>query len=65
MRRLWRRWTRVRSAAAEFGPPPAARYPELSTYSDLELVARTRADILAEVRARRAARRRQREEVRN
>jgi hypothetical protein len=33
-----RPWTTVRSAAAEFGPPPGARYAaELSRFSDAEL----------------------------
>lgn len=55
IRRLWRRWTVTRSMAAEYGPPPAARYPELSHYSDRELVTRDRAAIIAEVKAQRAA----------
>lgn len=34
-----RPWTTVRSCAAEFGPPPGARYAaELSAYSDAELI---------------------------
>jgi hypothetical protein len=48
----------VRSMSAEFGPPPAVRYPELALYSDAELYRRDRDDILAEIRALRAARRR-------
>lgn len=43
-----------RSAAADFGPPPGARYQrELGRYSDRELVRRDRAELLAEVRASR------------
>lgn len=41
----------VRSAAAEFGPPPAVKYPELALYSDSELYRRPTAEILAEVKA--------------
>jgi hypothetical protein len=43
-----------RSMAAEFGPPPAVRYPELAAYSDAELYRRGRDEILAEIKARRA-----------
>lgn len=32
-----RSWTTRRSMAAEHGPPPAARHPELARYSDAEL----------------------------
>lgn len=47
-------WTTVRSAAAEFGPPPGAIYAdELSAYSDLDLVLHGD-EILAELRSRRA-----------
>jgi hypothetical protein len=36
-----RPWTTVRSATAEFGPPPGAVYrDELSQFSDVELYAR-------------------------
>ncbi|XTZ17027.1 hypothetical protein ACQSSU_06520 [Micromonospora echinospora] len=48
------RWTTTRSAAAEFGPPPAARYPELADYSDAELMSRPIAEILAEIETSRA-----------
>jgi hypothetical protein len=42
----------TRSAAAEFGPPPGARYAaELAAYSDAELMLRERDDILAEIKA--------------
>ena len=55
MRRRWWRRT-VRSAAQEFGPPPGARYAvELSRYSDRELLELDRDQVLAEVRAYRAA----------
>lgn len=55
----------TRSMVDEFGPPPAVRYPELLDYTDEELMRRDRDELLAEIRARRAAaRRRQREEVR-
>lgn len=33
------RWKTTRSMAAEFGPTPATRYPELAVYSDAELLA--------------------------
>jgi len=46
----------VRSAAAEFGPPPAAQYPELLSYSAGELIRRGRDELLAEIRQRREAR---------
>lgn len=47
-----RPWTTVRSMAAEYGPPPAARYAaELSTYTDTELIAHGER-ILATLRAR-------------
>lgn len=49
-------WTTTRSAAAEFGPPPGAVYAvELSRYTDAELIAMDRDQVLAEVRAYRAA----------
>lgn len=59
---IWQRltgqpWTTSRSAAVEFGPPPAAdpRYAEaLQGYSDAELVERGHA-VLAEIRAQQAA----------
>ena len=35
-----RPWTTTRSMAEEFGPPPAARHPELARYSDAELYQR-------------------------
>lgn len=47
----------VRSMAAEFGPPPAVRYPELALYSDAELYRRGRDEIIAEIKALRATRR--------
>jgi hypothetical protein len=53
--RIWqaitgRPWTTVRSAAAEFGPPPAARYAaQLAAYSDTELIRHGEA-ILARLR---------------
>ncbi|WP_426510634.1 hypothetical protein ACPPVO_08230 [Dactylosporangium sp. McL0621] len=41
-----------RSAAADFGPPPGARYArELAAYSDLELIRRGH-EIVAELSAR-------------
>ena len=47
-------WTTVRSATAEFGPPPAARYAtQLAAYSDAELIAHGKA-ILARLRAEEA-----------
>lgn len=55
MIRLSRARRTVRSAAAEFGPPPAALYPELAGYSDRELLSRPTADIIAEILAVRAA----------
>ena len=55
MRRRWWRRT-VRSATAEFGPPPGARYAvELSRYTDAQLLAADRDQVLAEVRAYRQA----------
>ncbi|MEU7807884.1 hypothetical protein AB0B18_15670 [Micromonospora chalcea] len=48
-------WTTTRSAAAEFGPTLATRYPELAAYSAGELLARPTSEILAEIRAARAA----------
>ncbi|MET7752580.1 hypothetical protein [Micromonospora sp. NPDC005367] len=48
-------YTTTRSAAAEFGPTLATRYPELAGYTDAELYARPIADILAEIRAQRVA----------
>jgi len=54
----------VRSAAAEFGPTPAARYPELLDYPDIELIRRDRAELIAEIRARREALARNREVTR-
>lgn len=46
-------WTTVRSAAAEFGPPPGAQFAaELSRYSDAELYAHGDR-IVAELAARR------------
>ncbi len=48
-----RPWTTERSAAAEFGPPPGARYAaELSRYNDAELLA-DGDRIVAELAARR------------
>ena len=46
-----RPWTTTRSAAAEFGPPPGARYAgELAAYTDTELI--THGDrILAQLHA--------------
>lgn len=52
--RLWRRYTVTRSMAAEFGPTPATRYPELQNYSDAELLARDRDDLIAEIEEERA-----------
>jgi len=46
----------VRSAAAELGPPPAAQYPEMLSYSAGELIRRERDELLAEIRRRREAR---------
>ena len=54
MRRRWR-WTTVRSMAAEFGPTPATRYPELAEYSDRALIERDTRGLLAEIEAQRAA----------
>ncbi|MEV1331516.1 hypothetical protein AB0J20_18285 [Micromonospora costi] len=54
-------YTTTRSAAAEFGPTPATRYPELANYTDAELYARPTADVLAEIRAQRAAAKRTKE----
>ena len=46
-----RPWMTVRSAAEEFGPPPAAVYEaELNGYPDLELIANGD-EILAAVKA--------------
>jgi hypothetical protein len=46
-----RPWTTMRSAAAEFGPPPGARYAAaLAAYTDAELIARGE-QILAGLRA--------------
>lgn len=45
----------VRSMAAEFGPTPATRYPELLDHSDAELVERGD-ELLAEAHARWLAR---------
>jgi hypothetical protein len=58
IRRLYERltgqpWATTRSMAAEFGPPPAVRYPELAAYSDLELIQREMRDILAEIERKR------------
>lgn len=50
--------TTTRSMAAEFGPPPAVRYPELARYSDAELMERDLAEVIAEIKTRRAAARR-------
>jgi hypothetical protein len=45
--------TITRSASAEFGPPPGARHTrQLAAYSDLDLVARERDDILRAIRAK-------------
>lgn len=49
-----RPWTTTRSAAAEFGPPPAVSCPELADYPDAELIRRPVAEVLAEIQARRA-----------
>ena len=46
-------YTTTRSMAAEFGPPPAARYPELAQRSDWELLTRDIREIVAEIEARR------------
>ena len=55
MRRRWWRKT-VRSAAQEFGPPPGAKYAiELARYTDAQLLAADRDELLREVRAYRAA----------
>lgn len=53
---FWRKTTR--SMAAEFGDPPAVKYPELAGYTDQELMARDLREIVAEIEARRAAARR-------
>lgn len=54
-----RPWYTGRSAAAEFGPPPGARYArELAAYSDAELIAQG-PQIIAELAARRARHARQ------
>lgn len=43
-----------RSATAEFGLTPGARYQrELDRYSDADLIRRSRSEILAEIRATR------------
>lgn len=47
--------TTTRSMAAEFGPTFATRYPELARYSDLDLIRRDRAELIAEIEAGRAA----------
>jgi len=52
-----RPWTTTRSMAEEFGPPPAARHPELARYSDAELYQRG-AELVAELDAAAAAGRR-------
>ncbi|QSB14577.1 hypothetical protein JQS43_24405 [Natronosporangium hydrolyticum] len=52
-----RSWTTTRSMMAEFGPPPAARHPELARYSDAELYERG-AELVAELDAATAAGRR-------
>jgi hypothetical protein len=61
IRRVWklvtgRPWTTTtRSATAEYGPPPGAVYAfELSRYTDAELIAMDRDQVLREVRACRA-----------
>jgi hypothetical protein len=51
-----RAWTTTRSAAVEFGPPPAAELPELRRFTDAQLMA-DGPGIVAAVRARRASRR--------
>jgi hypothetical protein len=44
--------TTTRSATAEYGPPPGAVYrDQLARYTDAQLYARDRSEILAEVRA--------------
>jgi len=53
---FWRKT--VRSMRAEFGPPPAVRWPELADYPDEELMARDLREIVAEIEARRAEARR-------
>jgi len=45
----------VRSAAVEFGPPPAAQHPELLEYNAGELIRRDRDELIAEIRQRREA----------
>lgn len=56
-------YTTTRSMAAEYGPPPAVQHPELLDYTDEELMRRDIREIVAEIRARRAALARVREEV--
>jgi hypothetical protein len=45
-----------RSAVAEFGPTVATRYPELANYTDAQLYAADRGELLAEILCERAAR---------
>lgn len=45
--------TTIRSATAEFGPTPAVRYPELARYSNAELIAHNRDELLAQIRRER------------
>jgi hypothetical protein len=45
-----------RSATAEFGPPPAVSYPELRRFTDSELLAVDRDELLATLRRERASR---------
>jgi hypothetical protein len=42
-------YTTGRSAVADYGPTPATRYPELARYRTAELMARPRAEVLAEI----------------
>jgi hypothetical protein len=49
-------WTTTTSATEQFGPPPGAVYAaELSRYTDAELIAADRDELLASFRRRDAA----------
>jgi hypothetical protein len=48
-------WTTGRSATADFGPTPAAAYPELDELSFSELMTITNAEAIAWAKAQRAS----------
>lgn len=54
LREIMRWETTTRSMRAEYGDPPAVKYPELARYSDAELINRPLAEIVAEIEAERA-----------